>query len=101
MNCCSSGKNEKQIRPGPIGTVARILLSLLAFGGATLALRAGGPWIVFSLALAAFGTLLGLAAVMREPGCEVNLIWNRLLGNPPIRCILFSPIDRWEHKQNG
>ena len=101
MNCCSSGKNEKQIRPGPIGMVARILLGVLAFGGAGLALRVGGAWIVLSLGLAAFGTLLALAAVMREPGCEVNLIGNRLLGKAPIRCVLFSPIDRWEHKQNG
>lgn len=81
--------------------VARILLGVLAFGGAGMALQVGGAWIVLSLALAAFGTLLVLAAATREPGCEVNLIWNRLLGKAPIRCVLFSPIDRWEHKQNG
>lgn len=94
--CCSTSGEERLIRPGPIGTVARFLLGLLAFGGSVLSLRAGGAWSILSLALAAFGTLLCLAAVMREPGCEVNLIRTRVLGKSPIGCIFFSPIDRWE-----
>lgn len=53
---------------------ARILLSVLAFGGAGLALRVGRAWIVLSVAVAAFGTLWDVAAATRELGCEANLI---------------------------
>lgn len=95
-SCCSTSGDQRLIRPGPIGTVARFLLGLLAFGGSVWSLRAGGAWSILALALAAFGILLWLAALMREPGCEVNLIWTRVLGKSPIGCIFFNPIDRWE-----
>jgi hypothetical protein len=50
--------------------------------------------MVIALGLAAFGILVGVAAVLREPGCEVNLIRTRLLEKTPIGCFLFGPIDR-------
>ncbi len=100
--CCSSRPNSESglTRPGPIGVAARVLASLIFLGGGFLALRAAGHWLVPAVGLSAFGILVFLAAVLREPGCEVNLIWTHLLGNTRIDCCLFGPIDRWERGQS-
>lgn len=101
-DCCSVETNSMGglARPGPIGICARILVSVALFGVASLALRAGGLWLLVAFGLAAFGMLIGVAAVLREPGCEVNLIRTRLLRKTPIGCYLFGPIDRWEQKRS-
>lgn len=100
-NCGPVETNSKSrlARPGPVGVAARILVSLGLLAAALLAVRAGGLWLVIAFGLATFGILVGVAAVLREPGCEVNLILTRLLGKTPIGCFLFGPIDRWEQRR--
>ena len=100
-NCSSVETNSKSrlARPGPVGIAARILVSLAFLAAALLAVRAGGLWLVMAFGLATFGILAGVAAVLRESGCEVNLIRTRLLGKTPIGCFLFGPIDRWEQRR--
>lgn len=103
MKCCSAETNQRRglPRPGPAGVTARGVVSLLLFAGAWLAVQAGGLWWVVALPAGAFATLLLLAAFLRQPGCEVNLIWSRVLREAPIDCFLFGPIDRWEQRRTG
>jgi hypothetical protein len=84
-------------RPGRIGIAARVALALGFFGGAVAAQRLLPP----ALALGAAGALLALAALARQPGCEVNLVWTRLFGRRPIDCFVFGPLDRWERRWTG
>lgn len=102
MKCCSAETNPKEqlTRPGLVGIAARISVSLLVFVGASRAFQGGGLWLVVAFPLAAFGVLLVVAAVTRQPGCEVNLIWSRLLRRTPVNCFLFGPIDRWEQRSD-
>jgi len=102
MKSCSKTNQRRDLpRPGPAGVTARGLVSLLLFAGAWLAVQAGGPWWVVALPAGTFATLLLLAAFLRQPGCEVNLIWSRVLRKALIDCFLFRPIDRWEQRRTG
>lgn len=94
-----SVQNEQRLAtPGRIGTIFRGVAAWIIFGAAVLAFKGGGLWLIAAGGFAAFGLLLIIAAHVRQPGCEVNLIWQRLLGRAPIACFLFGPIDRWEQK---
>ena len=92
----SSTTRCRLVRPSRIGMAARIVVSLCMVSLATLAARAGGAWLIPAFGAAALGILIALAALFRQPGCEVNLIWQRVLGKAPIDCFLFGPIGRWE-----
>ena len=95
-----SVRNEQRLAaPGRIGTICRGVAAWIVFGAAALAFKGGGLWLIAAGGLAAFGLLLVVAALVRQPGCEVNLIWQRLLGRAPIDCFLFGPIDRWEQNK--
>ncbi len=84
-------------RPGPLGTTARGAAALAFLVGGILA-RGAPP---LALMLSAFGALLAVAALVREPGCEVNLVWKRLFGRSAIDCVVFGPVDRWERRRAG
>src|SRR5437867_2393832 len=98
-SCCSAEvDHEKHLaRPGPLGTTARAAVALAFFAGGVLA-RSLPP---LALALGAFGVLLALAALVREPGCEVNMVWRRLWGRRAIDCVVFGPVDRWERRRTA
>ncbi|SRR6266581_3664057 len=99
MSCCSAEVDHEKglARPGPVGASVRAAVALAFFAGGVMA-RSLPP---LSIALGAFGVLLALAALVREPGCEVNLIWNRLFGRRAIDCIVFGPVDRWERRRTA
>jgi len=75
---------------------ARLLVAALFLTAAGLAVRTGGWYLLVGLPAGAFGVLVGLAALFKQPGCEVNLVWSRMLRQTPIDCFLLGPIDRWE-----
>ena len=91
--------DEKRLlaRPRLFGRLLRGGLACIAFLFAGNAAPGGELWLM--AVLAAFGILLLAAAVVREPGCEINLIWARLFGRKPINCFLFGPVDRWEERR--
>ena len=103
MRCCLSERNSQRElpRPGRAGITARVVVSLLLFAAAGLAGLIGGVWWVVALGAGAFATLVFLAALLQQPGCEVNLVWFRVLRKKPIDCFLFGPIDRWEQRRNS
>jgi hypothetical protein len=98
-SCCwAEVDHEKGLaRPGPIGTSVRAAFALAFFAGGVLA-RSLPP---LAIALGAFGVLLALAALVREPGCEFNLVWRRLLRRRAIDCVVFGPVDRWERRRTA
>lgn len=98
-SCCSAEVDHEKglARPGPVGASVRAAVALAFFAGGVVA-RSLPP---LALALGAFGVLLALAALVREPGCEVNLVWRRLLGRRAIDCVVFGPVDRWERRRTG
>lgn len=81
-------------KPRLFGAVLRGVAACMLFGAGALTLDAGGPWLILTIGFTAFGSLLVAAAVVREPGCEINLIWARLFGRKPINCLLFGPVDK-------
>lgn len=91
--------DEKKLlaRPRLLGRLLRGVLACVAFLFAGDAARGDELWLM--AALAALGILLLAAAVIREPGCEINLIWARLFGRKPVNCFLFGPLDRWEERR--
>ncbi len=91
--------DHRLVRPGRIGITARVAVSLVMLFLAALGVRMGGAWLIPALGTGAMGLLIALAAMFGQPGCEVNLIWQRLLGKAPVDCFLFGPIDRWEKKR--
>lgn len=95
--CCSVELEQERtlLKPGPIGVGARVALALAFFTGAFLT----SSLPPLALALGAVGMLLILAALAREPGCEVNLLWSRLFRRRPIDCVVFGPVDRWEQRR--
>jgi hypothetical protein len=100
MTSCRSAEVDHKktlARPGPIGAGVRAAVALAFFTGGVLA-RSLPP---LALALGAFGVLLALAALVREPGCEVNLVWKRLFGRRAIDCMVFGPVDRWERRRTA
>ena len=90
-------ENKLLARPRLLGRLLRGVLACIAFLFAGDAARGGELWLV--AALAPFGILLLAAAVVREPGCEINLIWARIFARKPINCFLFGPVDRWEERR--
>ncbi len=98
-NCDSRATQCDLVRLGRIGITARVAVSLVMLFLAALGVRVGGAWLIPALGTGAMGILIALAAMFGQPGCEVNLIWQRLLGKAPVDCFLFGPIDRWEQKR--
>lgn len=96
------GKHEGMhtlAKPRLLGAVLRGVAACISFGAGALTLDAGGLWLIAPLGFMAFGILLAAAALVREPGCEINLIWARLFGRKPINCFLFGPVDKWEEQR--
>ncbi len=77
-SCCSAEVDHEKglARPGPVGASVRAAIALAFFAGGVVA-RSLPP---LTMALGAFGVLLAVAALVREPGGEVNLVWKRLFG---------------------
>jgi hypothetical protein len=98
-SCRSSATHGDLVRPGRIGITARVAVSLVTLSLAALGVWVGGAWLIPALGAGTLGIMIALAAMLKQPGCEVNLIWQRLLGKALIDCFLFGPIDRWEQNK--
>jgi hypothetical protein len=98
-NCDPRATQCDLVRPGRIGIMVRVVVSSVMVSLAALGVRVGGAWLILAFGAGTLGILIALAGMLGQAGCEVNLIWHRLLGRAPIDCFLFGPIDRWEQKR--
>jgi len=82
-----------------IGAIALLVATYVAGGPGGLLLGRGEG----ELAAATFlGVSLLVAAARGDPGCEVTSIPGALFGQTSrLTCIVFSPIDRLEHRLRG
>lgn len=68
-----SVQNQQRLAtPGRIGTIFRGVAAWIVFSAAVLAFNGGGLWLIAAGGFAAFGLLLAVAALVRQPGCEVK-----------------------------
>ncbi len=92
--------NQIHYEPGPIGRFARYIAGLACFIGIPFVPSFDLAWLGI-LALVGAGLVFVLAAVIKNPGCEITAPINVFLPKEQrisFFCPVFSPIDRLERR---